>query len=419
MFFPFRLGQACNHIAALLFYIEHHANDPELPAEISKTSKPMAWHQPPKKTVPSAYASNIKFVKPCHGDDLQPSSQLLHRCSFDPRHPQHRKINHSSVDLLLAQVQKTMPNTGLLQFWQSKPCTDHTIPTTEEITMLWNYVIFSHQKITSITRDKFFMPSVVDCHGYLREMKITQDIVDTIEMATREQSECELWYALRNGRLTSSKFGEILRRRPSTDSRRLVRDIMGYSKPMQHLPPQIRWGKQNEDKARQLYIENRKTVGEVMQVTCCGLHLMPERSFLGATSDGKVVCTSVDTSCTGCLEIKCPYSIENTVTIELSPDDIAREFGDKFFMKKGDDGNLHLPSDHQYYSQVQGEMAIIGVEWCDFVVYSNGCVIVDRILADLDYWNNLMEKLEHFYVTHVIPEILSGRIFMEEFGTTA
>ena len=99
MFFPFRLGQACNHIAALLFYIEHHANDPELPAEISKTSKPMAWHQPPKKTVPSACASNIKFVKPCHGDDLQPSSQLLHRCSFDPRHPQHRKINHSSVDL--------------------------------------------------------------------------------------------------------------------------------------------------------------------------------------------------------------------------------------------------------------------------------------------------------------------------------
>ena len=66
----------------------------------------------------------------------------------------------------------------------------------------------------------------------------------------------------------------------------------------------------------------------------------------------------------------------------------------------------------------RGEMAIIGVEWCDFVVYSNGCVIVDRILADLDYWNNLMEKLEHFYVTHVIPEVLSARIFMEEFGTT-
>ena len=87
-------------------------------------------------------------------------------------------------------------------------------------------------------------------------------------------------------------------------------------------------------------------------------------------------------------------------------------------MKIGDDGNLHLPSDHPYYTQVQGEMAIIGVEWCDFVVYSNVCVIVDWILADIDYWNNLSEKLKQFYVTHMIPEILSGSIFMEEFGTT-
>ena len=159
--------------------------------------------------------------------------------------------------------------------------------------------------------------------------------------------ECAL-----NGRLKSSKFGEILRRRPSTDSRHLVQDI---GRPMQHVPPQIRWGKQNEDKARQLYIENRKAVGEIMQVTCCGLHLMPEKSYLGASSDGKVFCTSVDTCCTGCIEIKCPYSIEKSITIELSLDDIAREFGNNFFMKRGDDGNLHLPSNHVYYTQVQGK----------------------------------------------------------------
>jgi len=28
----------------------------------------------------------------------------------------------------------------------------------------------------------------------------------------------------------------------------------------------------------------------------------------------------------------------------------------------------------------------LGIEWCDFVVYSNGIVVVDRILADTDYW---------------------------------
>ena len=113
--------------------------------------------------------------------------------------------------------------------------------------------------------------------------------------------------------------------------------------------------------------------------------------------------------------LKCPYSIDKSVTIELSPDEIEEKFGQKFFMKRGKDGSLHLPSDHLYYAQVQGEMAIIGVEWCDFVVYSNDSVIVDRIIADADYWNHLSERLEQFYVTHVIPEILSGKTLMEEF----
>ena len=72
-------------------------------------------------------------------------------------------------------------------------------------------------------------------------------------------------------------------------------------------------------------------------------------------------------------------------------------------MKKGSDGLLHLPIDLGYYVQVQGEMAILGVEWCDFVVYSNGVVVEDRILADADYWKNLEENLEQFYLYYIVP----------------
>ena len=69
--------------------------------------------------------------------------------------------------------------------------------------------------------------------------------------------------------------------------------------------------------------------------------------------------------------------------------EIAERFGDKFFMKKGEDGQLHLPKQHNYYAQVQGELAVTNREWCDFVVYSNGEVVVDRILADLEPWKKL------------------------------
>ena len=222
---------------------------------------------------------------------------------------------------------------------------------------------------------------------------------------------------MRNGRLTSSRFGEILKRRPTTDSRRLVRDIMGYNGPLKNIPPQIRWGRENEGKARDCYIKNRQQCGEDMVVEASGLHLLPDKSFIGASSDGKVLCRNADTCSRGCLEIKCPYSVDHHITISMTPTEIADTYPN-FFMKKGADGLLHLPQDHTYYTQVQGEMAVLGVEWCDFTVFSNGVVVVDRIMADYDYWVDVLQKLDHFYIQHVVPELLSHKIFMEVFGNS-
>ena len=376
----------------------------------------MVWNQPPKKSVNPACASTMTFVKPSHGDSPNSEApQTVTRCTFDPRLPQHRTLNMDSVNKLIADVKSSTPLTGLQQFWLEKP--SNKSASLEFSVNLWNNVIFSHDKLSSIVRDKFFTPTTADCYAYLGQMKLPVDVVENIEAATRQQSECELWFALRNGRITSSRFGEILHRRSSTDPKRLVKDIMGYGGPMKHLPPQIRWGKDNEENACLKYIHNRAAIGETMVVTPCGLHLISEKSYLGASSDGHILCTNVDTLCRGCLEIKCPYSIDKQVTVELSPDDIASKFGSKFFMQRGTDGNLHLPCDHMYYAQVQGEMAVIGVEWCDFVVYSNGEVVVDRILADVEYWDELSEKLEDFYVHYVVPEILSGKIFQEEYSS--
>jgi len=63
-----------------------------------------------------------------------------------------------------------------------------------------------------------------------------------------------------------------------------------------------------------------------------------------------------------------------------------------------------------------GELAIMSREWCDFVVYGNREVVVDCMLADLEYWSTLEEKLEEFYVCYMVPEILPGKIFLEEYN---
>ena len=92
---------------------------------------------------------------------------------------------------------------------------------------------------------------------------------------------------------------------------------------------------------------------------------MPDRCFIRASSDGKVLCRNADTCSCGCLEIKCLYSINGYITISMTPTEIAGEYPD-FFMKRDLDCLLCLPPNHAYYAQVQGEMALLDVEWGDF-----------------------------------------------------
>ena len=80
-------------------------------------------------------------------------------------------------------------------------------------------------------------------------------------------------------------------------------------------------------------------------------------------------------------------------------------------MKKDDDDLLHFLHNHTYYAQVYSEMAVLDVEWCDFVVFSN-----DVIIVDYEYWTDLLEKLEQFYLQQVVPELLSSKIFNRSLG---
>ena len=51
----------------------------------------------------------------------------------------------------------------------------------------------------------------------------------------------------------------------------------------------------------------------------------------------------------------------------------------------------------------------------DFVVYSNHTMIVDHIISDFRFWTQMIETLDNFYVRHIVPEILCGTIFKQEY----
>ena len=109
-------------------------------------------------------------------------------------------------------------------------------------------------------------------------------------------------------------------------------------------------------------------------------------------------------------KFKCPYSVQNESVVDLPPAEIAGKYGDAFWLKKQPDGSLHLPRSHRFYAQVQGEMDVIGVEWCDFVLFSGRQVFVERIVRDRTYWSEvLLAVLRSFYVKHIACEILGLR----------
>ena len=70
-------------------------------------------------------------------------------------------------------------------------------------------------------------------------------------------------------------------------------------------------------------------------------------------------------------------------------------------------GKVHLKRDHQYYDQVQGQLAVSGLEWCDFVVFTNVGINIERIKFNEQYWRQtLFPKLTEFYLNHALPYLV-------------
>lgn len=52
---------------------------------------------------------------------------------------------------------------------------------------------------------------------------------------------------------------------------------------------------------------------------------------------------------------------------------------------------------HTYYWQVQGQLLISGLKWCDFVVYTEDDMFFQRIYRDEGVIKTIKEKVDYFY----------------------
>lgn len=129
------------------------------------------------------------------------------------------------------------------------------------------------------------------------------------------------------------------------------------------------------------------------------LHVNPSCSHLGASADGLISC---DCCGFGLIEINCPYKYWD-IHLQHVTDS-------KFLFKAGHCGNLHLIREHEYYYQVQALLAVCEKLFCDFICWTPVGMHVEHIIADPAHIEEVKTSLDNFFVSVLLPRLLTGSI---------
>lgn len=214
---------------------------------------------------------------------------------------------------------------------------------------------------------------------HFKSLEVTWEIAYKIEEATRGQSASADWHKLRKPRLTSSHFGEICHAKPCTLEKMADRLMKGIRQ-----TSAMKRGIEMEADAIEEYCRLKR-----VNYYPFGFIIHPDIPWLGTSPDGVVFDPSESTEF-GLVEIKCPN---------------IKSYVDYPHLKMKD-GNLELKESHGYFWQVQGQLLLTGLAWCDFVVFAEEDTLIQRIYRDSGVMQKIRESTDFFFFfTHTYTNI--------------
>ena len=353
----------------------------DLDDETPVTSLPCQWKPPKQRKESTLPIAQARFEKHTFGKTKKRKYSLLE--DFDPRPTQYRGTAKDHMPTLLDKIRGKSLCLSLLF---DKSCQNNNITHSPADTNM--------PSIESLKRT---------VEAFKSSLKVSEEAIRKIENETREQRASSLWYEARRYRLTASIFGTVLQRKPDTPPDSLVLRIL---QPKQFTTPATEWGKTHESVAITSYVQYQHSHGHSsLTVTPVGFHISLTHPYLGASPDGAVYDPSTESEPFGFVEVKCPYTARNMTPVEACS---SSSFFCTLLQNSDDSDRVNLRTNHHYYAQVQGQLAIGGRPWCDFVAYTTKGINVQRIKFDNNYWENiLLPKLSEFYDNCLAPEIVS------------
>ena len=143
----------------------------------------------------------------------------------------------------------------------------------------------------------------------------------------------------------------------------------------------------------------------------CGLFVSPSEPWLAASPD-RIVTDPLNstTQHRGCLEVKCP--------ILCKQKSITRN--NSTFCIVENNGKIKLSSSHSYYYQIQTQMYVTNLPWCDFVLWTP---VQDPFVQRVYYCKSFMEraisKAHSFYFNIFLPSIVSYFIISQNISQSS
>nr|XP_033935033.1 uncharacterized protein LOC117443188 [Pseudochaenichthys georgianus] len=237
-----------------------------------------------------------------------------------------------------------------------------------------------------------------------RQEELTQPQVQAVEEETRNQSLSPIWFSQRAGRITASRLKQVLQTSLAQPSKSLIKSIC-YPEAHKFSTAATRYGCKYEATARKQYEGVQSLHHQGFSCKDSGLWLNPQWPYMGASPDGCVTCTCHGT---GICEIKCPHSKQEEANLRLCA-------GEQGFCLVNDGGTVKLDRRHAYFHQVQAQLHVVDVDYCDFVVWTKNDLFVERIVRDVDLWDNIIPRVESFFRLCVLPEVLGQKLTRGKF----
>src|SRR6218665_1590516 len=257
--------------------------------------------------------------------------------------------------------------------------------------------LFKKENITFTLAELQTMSEAVD-------LSISENDIELIEMNTRGQSKNKNWFLYRTGRITASKFKDVCSTNASKPSVSLLKGICHPIVCALKSAP-TEWGIAHEQAALRKYEQSYDHID--MSVEQCGLIINSDCPFMGASPDALVSCKCCGK---GVVEIKCPYNFRYNDVMDyvISSDSCLT----------GHDSQL--TKEHRYYYQVQAQMYICDVKFCDLVIctFPSGvpCIFVTRVKRDSEFWDKHVQEASTFFQACVLPELL-GKAYTRPIST--